>query len=79
MRFYAASPGNLKTAFNGFRGTKDPLDGAKVVVELTLGDEKYDNGFWQLEGTGRKRLQFRGSTPQGAKRRTIAVLYDSGL
>ena len=50
-RFYAASPGHCKTAFNGFRGTKDPLDGAKVVVELALAEKgKYANGFWQLEG-----------------------------
>lgn len=51
VAFYAASPGHCKTAFNGFRGTKDPLDGAKVVVELALAEKgKYENGFWQLEG-----------------------------
>ncbi|KAK4691386.1 hypothetical protein P7C71_g5604, partial [Lecanoromycetidae sp. Uapishka_2] len=54
VRFYAASPGHCKTAFNGFRGSKDPLDGAKVVVELALADEKYANGFWQLEGDEEK-------------------------
>lgn len=32
------------------RGTKDPLDGAKVVVELALCEKgKYPNGFWQIE------------------------------
>ena len=51
VAFYAASPGHCKTAFNGFRGTKDPLDGARVVVELALAESgKYENGFWQLEG-----------------------------
>ena len=29
--FYAASPGRCRTAFNGYRGTKHPLDDAKVV------------------------------------------------
>lgn len=51
VAFYAASPGHCKTAFNGFRGTKDPLDGARVVVELALAERgKYENGFWQLDG-----------------------------
>ena len=50
VAFYAASPGHCKTAFNGFRGTKDPSDGAKVIVELALAEKgKYENGFWQLE------------------------------
>ncbi|KAF6220892.1 hypothetical protein HO133_002572 [Letharia lupina] len=45
IAFYAAIPGHCKTAFNGFRGTKDPLDGARVVVELVLAEEgKYENG-----------------------------------
>lgn len=49
--FYAASPGRCKTAFNGFGGTKDSLDGAKVVVELVRAEKgNYENGFWQLEG-----------------------------
>ncbi|KAG4428463.1 hypothetical protein IFR05_016049, partial [Cadophora sp. M221] len=34
VEFFAANPGYCKTAFNGFRGTKDPLDGAEVVVRL---------------------------------------------
>ena len=55
VAFYAASPGHCKTAFNGFRGTKDPLDGAKVIVELALAEQgKYENGFWQLEGYNEK-------------------------
>ena len=50
VAFYAASPGHCKTAFNGFRGTKDPLDGARVVVELALAEKgKYETGFEQLE------------------------------
>lgn len=34
--FHAAMPGHCKTAFNGFTGTKDPLDGVKVVAEQAL-------------------------------------------
>ncbi|MCJ1457528.1 hypothetical protein MMC28_007896 [Mycoblastus sanguinarius] len=50
VSFYAASPGHCKTAFNGFRGTKDPIDGAKVVVELAFAEKgKYGSGFWQME------------------------------
>ena len=55
VAFYAASSGHCKTAFNGFRGTKDPLDGATVIVELALAEQgKYENGFWQLEGDDEK-------------------------
>lgn len=51
VRFYAASPGHIRTAFNGYQGTKKPLDGAKVVVELASAEiGKYENGFWQTEG-----------------------------
>lgn len=51
VALYAASPGHCRTAFNGFRGTKDPLNGAKVVVRLALTEKgKYENGFGQLEG-----------------------------
>lgn len=32
--FYTVNPGHCKTAFNGWRGVKDPLDGAEVVVRL---------------------------------------------
>lgn len=51
IAFYAAIPGHCKTAFNGFKGKKDPLYGARVVVELVLAEKgKYENGFWQMEG-----------------------------
>ena len=55
VKFHAASPGHCRTAFNGYRGTKHPLDGAKVVVDLALADkQKYENGFWQLEGDAKE-------------------------
>lgn len=48
--FYAANPGHCKTALNGYRGAKDPLDGAAVVVELALAEKgRYALGFWQCE------------------------------
>lgn len=47
---YCASPGHCRTAFNNFRGTKDHLDGAKVVVELaTSARGVFVPGFWQHE------------------------------
>ncbi|KAF3403306.1 putative oxidoreductase [Talaromyces pinophilus] len=46
----AVSPGYCKTAFNNYRGTKDPLDGAKVIVHLLhSGTSDFGNGFWQME------------------------------
>ena len=55
VAFYAASPGHCKTVFNGFRGTKDPSDGAKVIVELALAEKgKYEHGFWQLDSDEKK-------------------------
>lgn len=41
--FYAVNPGHCKTAFNGWKGTKDPLDGAEVVVQLVMGER----GRWK--------------------------------
>jgi NAD(P)-dependent dehydrogenase (short-subunit alcohol dehydrogenase family) len=34
--FYTVNPGHCKTAFNGWRGLKDPLDGAEVIVRLVM-------------------------------------------
>ena len=48
--FQAASPGHCATALNGFRGAKDPMDGAEVVVRLVGGEEgEYGMGFWEVE------------------------------
>jgi NAD(P)-dependent dehydrogenase (short-subunit alcohol dehydrogenase family) len=50
VKFYAANPGHCKTAFNGFKGKKDPIEGARVVVELALAEKgRYASGFWQFE------------------------------
>lgn len=51
IEFWAANPGHCKTAFNGYRGTKDPLDGAEVVVQLVMGERGRwkKGGFWEFE------------------------------
>ncbi|RDW69445.1 hypothetical protein BP6252_08465 [Coleophoma cylindrospora] len=48
---YCVNPGFCSTAFNGFKGTKDPLLGAEVVVRLVLAERgKYRPGaFWEFE------------------------------
>jgi len=48
VEFFAANPGHCKTAFNGFKGTKNPLDGAEVIVRLVNGEGK-KGGFWEFE------------------------------
>lgn len=49
--YQAANPGHCKTAFNGFRGQRDPLEGAKVFEELVCSERgTWDSGFWEWEG-----------------------------
>ncbi|KAJ5223992.1 hypothetical protein N7468_008534 [Penicillium chermesinum] len=51
VRFYCASPGHCRTAFNNYRGKKDPADGVKVIVELAVSEHgQYEPGFWEFEG-----------------------------
>jgi NAD(P)-dependent dehydrogenase (short-subunit alcohol dehydrogenase family) len=51
--FQCASPGHCSTALNGFKGKKEPLEGARVVVELVNCErEAYSTGFWEWEGNG---------------------------
>lgn len=50
IQFYCASPGHCRTAFNNYKGKKDPLDGVKVIVELAVSENgKYSPGFWEFE------------------------------
>jgi hypothetical protein len=57
VRFYVASPGHCRTGFNGFRGRKEPGEGARVVVELVLAEEGvYGNGFWEWEEGGMREV-----------------------
>jgi NAD(P)-dependent dehydrogenase (short-subunit alcohol dehydrogenase family) len=41
VSFYLISPGHCKTEFNGFRGLRDPLEGANVVVELVCAEKNF--------------------------------------
>jgi NAD(P)-dependent dehydrogenase (short-subunit alcohol dehydrogenase family) len=49
-RVWSANPGHCKTAFNNYRGSRDPLDGAGVVEVLLRADESgspVESGFWE--------------------------------
>ncbi|KAH0376313.1 NAD(P)-binding protein, partial [Aureobasidium melanogenum] len=48
VTFYLANPGHCKTAFNGYKGKKDPILGAEVAANLVHGD--YKSGFWHNDG-----------------------------
>jgi hypothetical protein len=51
ITFWATSPGHCKTAFNNFRGAKDPVEGAEAAVRL-LESRKGDiepGTFWEFE------------------------------
>ena len=52
VEFQLAGPGHCKTAFNGYRGTRDPLEGANVVVELVKAEKGRNKnaGFWETKG-----------------------------
>ncbi|KAJ9613681.1 uncharacterized protein PV06_00675 [Exophiala oligosperma] len=52
VEFQLVSPGHCKTAFNGYRGTRDPLEGANVVVGLIVAEKgRYKNAcFWETKG-----------------------------
>ncbi len=51
ITFWAVSPGHCMTAFNGYRGPKDPVDGAEVVVRLleSKSGEIEGGTFWEFE------------------------------
>lgn len=48
--FQTTNPGYCKTGLNGFQGPRDPLNGAAVVVELSIAPrDKYQSGFWEMD------------------------------
>ncbi|KAI1291051.1 NAD(P)-binding protein [Xylaria venustula] len=51
ITFWVANPGHCKTGFNGFKGHKDPLDGAEVVLRLLQSERGKVRGstFWEFE------------------------------
>ncbi|KAF2762719.1 NAD(P)-binding protein [Pseudovirgaria hyperparasitica] len=57
--FQLANPGHCRTAFNGFRGKRDPLEGAGVVVELVCAERgRWKSGFWAEEGGVMKEMEW---------------------
>lgn len=53
IEFQIASPGHCKTAFNGYRGTRSPSEGANVVVELVIA-ERRETKMWETVGVSRE-------------------------
>jgi NAD(P)-dependent dehydrogenase (short-subunit alcohol dehydrogenase family) len=59
VEFQLVNPGHCKTAFNGYKGVRDPVsEGATAVVEL-LGREKgaVEVGVWETKGRDAELLQ----------------------
>ena len=57
VTFYAVSPGHCRTAFNGFRGRKDPLEGGTCGAELALAETgRWKAGFWEWEENGMEEV-----------------------
>lgn len=57
VTYYAVSPGHCKTALNGFRGSKDPVDGGKPAAELALAEKgRFKAGFWECEESGMEEV-----------------------
>lgn len=54
VRFYCANPGHCKTEFNGFKGQREPLEGANVVVALVEAAGSAESGFWETKGDSMK-------------------------
>ena len=52
--FQCSSPGHCRTDFNGNSGKKEPIEGARVAVELVLEDKEgaraRECGIWEIEG-----------------------------
>lgn len=59
VEFCMASPGHCKTGFNNFKGARDPVEGANVVVELVIAEKGTVKTAVQFEthGTSRELIQ----------------------
>ena len=59
VMFQMVGPGHCKTAFNGYRGTREPMEGANVVVECVVRPkEQLENaGFWETKGESRELVR----------------------
>jgi NAD(P)-dependent dehydrogenase (short-subunit alcohol dehydrogenase family) len=51
ITYWSVSPGHTKTGFNGYRGTKDPLQSAAAYVKLLESDTGVckSGTFWEFE------------------------------
>lgn len=51
ISFWTVNPGHCKTGFNSYRGVKDPMEGAEVVVRLLTGrrGEITSGTSWEFE------------------------------
>lgn len=60
ITYWAVSPGHCKTAFNGFRGKKDPLEGAESIVRLleTKKGEVQAGTFWEYENSSFQKVSW---------------------
>lgn len=56
VEFQIASPGHCKTAFNGYKGARDPSEGANVVVELVVSHRR-PTKCWETHGTSRELIE----------------------
>ena len=57
VKFELVSPGHCRTQFNGYRGTREPLEGADAVSELVWGGKVEKPGlvgFWETLGASKK-------------------------
>lgn len=52
ITFWVVSPGHTKTAFNNFRGTKDPVESAEAFARLLESERGAiaPGTFWEFEG-----------------------------
>jgi NAD(P)-dependent dehydrogenase (short-subunit alcohol dehydrogenase family) len=51
IKINAAAPGHCATAFNNFRGSRTPAEGARIIVTLALLDERGPSGgFFKDDG-----------------------------
>ncbi|XWW93978.1 hypothetical protein V2A60_001917 [Cordyceps javanica] len=60
VEYWAVSPGHCRTAFNGFRGNKEPEEGAEVVARLLEAKRgEFSPGtFWQCEDGELKEVKW---------------------
>lgn len=59
VMFQVVGPGHCKTEFNGYRGTRDPMEGATVIVECVVRPKgELDNAsFWETKGDDRELVR----------------------